>query len=138
MQLYSDGEIDAVYLLYNEFKSVIAQKVVLSRVLPVEGPEDSAVPGGRPAPEETVDYIYEQPPAQMLAALLPRYVEVVFFRALLESSAAEHAARMTAMDAATSNAADVIDTLTLHLNRVRQASITKEIIEVVSGAAAAE
>jgi F-type H+-transporting ATPase subunit gamma len=85
-----------------------------------------------------VDYIFEQPPGVMLEALLPRYVEMEFYRALLESTAAEHAARMTAMDAATSNAGDVIDTLTLNMNRVRQASITKEIIEVVSGAAAAE
>jgi F-type H+-transporting ATPase subunit gamma len=155
MKMYRDGEIDAVYLLYNEFKSVISQKVMLSRVLPVESPNESADPAsgadpqvreGRPRPAgdsesrgaAAIDYIFEQPPGEMLAALLPRYVEVEFYRALLESSAAEHAARMTAMDAATSNAADVIDSLTLHLNRVRQASITKEIIEVVSGAAAAE
>jgi F-type H+-transporting ATPase subunit gamma len=85
-----------------------------------------------------IDYIYEQPPAEMLASLLPRYVEMEFYRALLESTAAEHAARMTAMDAASSNAADMIEKLTLYMNRVRQASITKEIIEVVSGAAAAE
>jgi F-type H+-transporting ATPase subunit gamma len=128
MEMFGRQEIDAVYLLYNEFKSVISQKVTITRVLPVEMPRETA----------PVDYIFEQPPAEMLQALLPRYVEMEFFRALLESAAAEHAARMTAMDAATSNAADVIDTLTLHLNRVRQASITKEIIEVVSGAAAAE
>ena len=85
-----------------------------------------------------MDYIFEQPPVEMLDALLPRYVEMEFYRALLESTAAEHAARMTAMEAATSNAADMIDKLTLYMNRVRQASITKEIIEVVSGAAAAE
>jgi len=97
-------------------------------VLPAELPEGA----------ETVDYLYLQPPAGMLNDLLPRYVETEFFRALLESTAAEHAARMTAMDAATSNAAEMIDKLTLHMNRVRQASITKEIIEVVSGAAAAE
>ncbi len=143
MKMYKDGEIDAVYLLYNEFKSVISQKVMLSRVLPVEAPDPSAQPAradshSKAAETNTVDYIFEQPPGEMLAALLPRYVEVEFFRALLKSSAAEHAARMTAMDAATSNAADVIESLTLHLNRVRQASITKEIIEVVSGAAAAE
>ena len=128
MQLFSEGQVDAVYLLFNEFKSVMTQRVTLSRVLPVEiKAEDAAV-----------DYIFEQPPAEMLESLLPRYVEMEFFRALLESSAAEHAARMTAMDAATNNAADVIETLTLNMNRVRQASITKEIIEVVSGAAAAE
>ena len=128
MEMYRNAEIDAVYLLYNEFKSVVAQKVILTRVLPVEVPE-------RAAP---VDYIFEQPPAAMLDSLLPRYVETQFFRALLETAAAEHAARMTAMDAATSNAEDMIEKLTLYMNRVRQASITKEIIEVVSGAAAAE
>jgi F-type H+-transporting ATPase subunit gamma len=128
MQLFSDGEVDAVYLLYNEFKSVMTQRVTLSRVLPVEVQAEQAA----------VDYIFEQPPGEMLEGLLPRYVEMEFYRALLESSAAEHAARMTAMDAATNNAADVIDSLTLNMNRVRQASITKEIIEVVSGAAAAE
>jgi F-type H+-transporting ATPase subunit gamma len=128
IDLYCDEEIDAVYLLFNEFKSVVAQKLTLSRVLPVEMPQQAA----------PVDYIYEQPPAEMLEALLPRYVEMEFYRALLESAAAEHAARMTAMEAATSNAGEMIDKLTLYMNRVRQASITKEIIEVVSGAAAAE
>ncbi len=128
MRMFSEGEVDAVYLLFNEFKSVMTQKVTLARVLPVEVK----------AEEATVDYIFEQPPGEMLEALLPRYVETEFYRALLESAAAEHAARMTAMDAATNNAADVIESLTLNLNRVRQASITKEIIEVVSGAAAAE
>ena len=126
MDLYRRSEIDAVYLVYNEFKSVVSQKLTITRVLPVEMPEQAA----------TVDYIFEQPPAEMLDALLPRYVEIAFFRALLESVAAEHAARMTAMEAATSNAAEMIDKLTLYMNRVRQASITKEIIEVVSGAAA--
>jgi F-type H+-transporting ATPase subunit gamma len=126
MEMYRNAEIDAVYLLYNEFKSMVAQKLTLTRVLPVEVPE-------RATP---VDYIFEQPPVQMLDALLPRYVEMAFYRALLESTAAEHAARMTAMEAATSNAAEMIEKLTLYMNRVRQASITKEIIEVVSGAAA--
>jgi F-type H+-transporting ATPase subunit gamma len=128
MDMFRNEEIDAVYLLYNEFKSIMTQKVTLSRVLPVEMKAERAA----------VDYIFEQLPGVMLEALLPRYVETEFYRALLESTAAEHAARMTAMDAATSNAGDVIDTLTLNMNRVRQASITKEIIEVVSGAAAAE
>jgi F-type H+-transporting ATPase subunit gamma len=128
MQMYRDEEIDAVYLIYNEFKSVVAQKLMMTRVLPMEIPAES----------NPVDYIYEQPPAEMLASLLPRYVELEFYRALLESAAAEHAARMTAMDAATSNAGEMIDKLTLYMNRVRQASITKEIIEVVSGAAAAQ
>jgi len=128
MEMFSNQEIDAVYIVYNEFKSVATQKLTVSRVLPAELPEEAS----------TVDYIYEEPPAEMLAELLPRYVEMEFYRALLESTAAEHAARMTAMDAATSNAAEMIEKLTLYMNRVRQASITKEIIEVVSGAAAAE
>jgi F-type H+-transporting ATPase subunit gamma len=131
MELYSNEEIDAVYILFNEFKSVVSQKLTLNRVLPIEMPKAAA----NAAP---VDYIYEQPPAEMLEALLPRYVEMEFYRALLETAAAEHAARMTAMEAATSNAGEMIDKLTLYMNRVRQASITKEIIEVVSGAAAAE
>jgi F-type H+-transporting ATPase subunit gamma len=128
MDLYCKEEIDAVYLLFNEFKSVVAQKLTVTRVLPVELPQDAG----------PLDYIFEQPPAEMLGSLLPRYVEMEFYRALLESAAAEHAARMTAMESATSNAAEMIDKLTLYMNRVRQASITKEIIEVVSGAAAAE
>jgi len=128
MAMYSAGEIDSVYVIGNEFKSVVAQKMTVTRVLPIEMPEATA----------DLDYIFEQPPAEMLDRLVPRYVETEFFRALLESTAAEHAARMTAMDSATSNASDMIEKLTLHMNRVRQASITKEIIEVVSGAAAAE
>jgi F-type H+-transporting ATPase subunit gamma len=128
MERFRAEEIDAVYMLYNEFKSVMAQKTTLVQVLPMELPKQA----------EPVDFIFETPPLQMLASLLPRYVESELYRALLESAAAEHAARMTAMDAATSNASDMIDNLTLYMNRVRQASITKEIIEVVSGAAAAE
>ncbi|MBM3746555.1 MAG: ATP synthase F1 subunit gamma [Acidobacteria bacterium] len=125
---FERAEVDAVYLLYNEFKSLMAQKLMVSRLLPVEIPEGAR---GR-------DYIYEQPPQQLLAALLPRYVEIAVYQALLESAAAEHAARMTAMDAATSNAGEMIEKLTIYMNRVRQASITKEIIEVVSGAAGLE
>ena len=125
---YSEHEIDAVYLLYNEFKSVLSQKLTITRLLPVTVSE-SATP---------VDYIYEQPVNQLLESLLPKYVEVGIFRAMLESAAAEFAARMTAMDAASSNAAEMIDKLTLYMNRVRQASITREIIEVVSGASAQE
>jgi F-type H+-transporting ATPase subunit gamma len=128
MEMYRNEEIDAVYLIYNAFKSVAAQTLVQSRVLPVELTVE----------QTPVDYLFEQPPAEMLSALLPRYVEMEFYRALLESAAAEHAARMTAMEAATSNAGEMIEKLTLYMNRVRQASITKEIIEVVSGAAAAE
>jgi F-type H+-transporting ATPase subunit gamma len=118
-------EIDAVYLIYNEFKSVIAQRLVVNKILPIV-----------PAAGEAVDYIFEQPPVEMLKALLPRYVEIRVFQGIVETAAAEHAARMTAMDSASSNAADVIEKLTLNMNRVRQASITREIIEVVSGAAA--
>ena len=103
----------------------MAQTLLVSRLLPI------AAPKGEP-----VDYIYEQPPEHMMATLLPRYVEVQLFTAMLETAAAEQAARMTAMDAASSNAADVIEKLTLFMNRVRQASITREIIEVVSGASA--
>ena len=128
MEMYRQAEIDAVYMIFNEFKSVVAQRLIVSRVLPAEVPQQA----------EGRDFIFEQPPAEMLNQLIPRYVEMEFFRALLESTAAEHAARMTAMESATSNASEMIDKLTLYMNRVRQASITKEIIEVVSGAAAAE
>ncbi len=127
IDLYSKAEIDAVYLVVNEFKSVMAPNLVTRKILPVELPEG----GG-----EQIDYIYEQPPGDLLRVLLPRYVEVAIYRAMLESLSAYHAARMTAMDAASSNAGDVIQSLTLNLNRVRQASITREIIEIVSGAAA--
>ena len=123
---FAAAEIDAVYLLYNEFKSVMSQRLVVNRILPVELPPEAGA----------IEYIYEQPPAQLLDKLLPRYVEIAIYQALLESGAAQQAARMTAMDAATSNASDMIDNLTLYMNRVRQASITREIIEVVSGAAA--
>ena len=126
MERFRNEEIDAVYVIFNEFKSVISQKLTESRILPASVPTATAAR----------DYIYEQPPAELLAKLLPKWVEIAVFQSMLESSAAEHAARMTAMDAATSNAAEVIDSLTLYMNRVRQASITKEIIEVVSGAAA--
>jgi F-type H+-transporting ATPase subunit gamma len=125
---YAAGEIDAVYLVYNQFRSVLRQELTEVQLLPVRLPE-TGIEG---------DYIYEEPPADLLASLLPRYIETTIFRAMLESAASEFAARMTAMDAATSNAADVIERLTLHMNRVRQASITKEIIEVVSGASALE
>jgi F-type H+-transporting ATPase subunit gamma len=125
---YANEEVDAVYLLYNEFRSVISQKMTVKKILPVPMPEGSA----------SGDYIFEQPPDQLLGNLLPNYVSIMVYSAMLESAAAEQAARMVAMDAATTNAAKVIDALTLHLNRVRQASITKEIIEVVSGAAALE
>jgi F-type H+-transporting ATPase subunit gamma len=127
IDLYAKAEVDAVYLAVNEFKSVMAPNVVVRKMLPMEVPKDG---------QQQVDYIYEQPAVELLSTLLPRYVEMSIYRALLESTSAEHAARMTAMDTATSNAAEVIQTLTLNMNRVRQASITREIIEIVSGAAA--
>jgi F-type H+-transporting ATPase subunit gamma len=125
---YRDGETDAVFVLNNEFKSVMSQKLSVMQLLPVTLADPKA---------EVKDYIYEQSPVDMLDRLMPRYVEVAVFRALLETIASYQAARMTAMDKASSNARDVIDTLTLNMNRIRQAAITKEIIEVVSGAAAA-
>jgi F-type H+-transporting ATPase subunit gamma len=170
VEKFSRAEIDGVYILYNEFKSVIAQRLIVQKMLPVKeiGVEDvrmaeeaaqeerkrrleaakTAGVGVRPidtrAVDEAaakfgaapVDYIYEQPPAQLFREILPKYIGVQIFHALLESVAAEHAARMTAMDSATNNASDMIDSLTLVMNRARQAKITKEIIEIVSGAAA--
>ncbi|WP_058188991.1 F0F1 ATP synthase subunit gamma [Terracidiphilus gabretensis] len=167
---YVHEEIDAAYIVFNEFKSVIQQRVIVEKILPLikigdQQVTDSAEPtaeeraragqaaatSGVPlteadtheAEEEdkkfgtaNVDYIYEQPPAELFEALLPRYIAARLFHAMTESVAAEHAARMTAMDSATNNASDMIDSLTLHMNRVRQAAITKEIIEIVSGAAA--
>jgi F-type H+-transporting ATPase subunit gamma len=126
IDLFQKAEIDAVYLIVNNFKSMMSSLLVTTRLLPVDLPEK----------QEQVDYIYEQPPGELLAALLPRYIESQIYRAMLESDAAQHAARMTAMEAASSNASDVISSLTLTMNRVRQASITREIIEIVSGAAA--
>jgi len=134
---YTDQSIDGVFLIYNEFKSVISQRVVVEQLLPLEEFRAvSASATGAAAAAAEVDYLYEQPPQDIYASLLPKYVEVQIFRALLESGAAEHAARMTAMDSATSNAGEMIDNLTLTMNRIRQATITKELIEVVSGAAA--
>jgi len=127
---YETGETDAVYLLNNEFKSVMVQKLSVMQLLPLQQDAEHR--------QQQTDYIYEQSPIEMLNRLMPRYVEVSIFRGMLETVAAEHAARMTAMDAASSNAKEVIDSLTLNMNRIRQAAITKEIIEVVSGAAAAE
>jgi F-type H+-transporting ATPase subunit gamma len=167
---YTHAEIDSVYIVYNEFKSVIAQRLVVEQLLPIEQigaptvaeakemdleekkraieaargagvglrPADTREVDARAAQFATapVDYIYEQPPAELFRSLLPKYVGIQIFHALLESIAAEHAARMTAMEAATSNAGEMIDSLTLSMNRVRQAKITREIIEIVSGAAA--
>jgi F-type H+-transporting ATPase subunit gamma len=168
IERYQREEIDSVYLVFNEFKSVIAQRLVVEQILPIEKVGEPAIrqseemtedekkkakeaaisagvgmrsesPADRVAEKfatADVDYIYEQSPEELFRSLLPKYVGIQIFRALLESVAAEHAARMTAMDSATSNATDMIDSLTLVMNRARQAKITKEIIEIVSGAAA--
>jgi F-type H+-transporting ATPase subunit gamma len=167
---YTDGEIDSVYIVYNEFKSVISQRVVVEKLLPIrklgsheitvaeemtEEQREAAAHAAKSSgvslsePEESifeseakkfgtaeVDYIFDQPAERLLRHLMPRYVGTQIYHALLESVAAEHAARMTAMDSATNNAGDMIDALSLTMNRVRQAAITKEIIEIVSGAAA--
>ena len=166
---YQDAEIDSVYVIYNEFKSVISQRLIAQRILPVqeigrrevalaeeftleerqrmgEVAKGAGISLKEPAETEAerqakefpanVDYIYEQPPQEIFRGILPRYVVLQLFQAMLESVAAENAARMTAMDSASNNASDVIDSLTLTMNRARQAAITKEIIEIVSGAAA--
>ena len=167
---YVHEEIDAAYIVYNEFKSVIAQRLVVERLLPLmkigipqitgaveptaeekERAAEAALSAGiaiepadtAEADEEArkfgtaqVDYIYEQPAEELFNGLLPQYIFSMLYHAMTESVAAEHAARMTAMDSATNNASDMIDALTLHMNRVRQAAITKEIIEIVCGAAA--
>jgi F-type H+-transporting ATPase subunit gamma len=137
---FTAAEFDAVYLIYNEFKSAIQQEVVVEPLLPI--PRASLGAASRAEPSHATlsalpeDYIYEPGDAALFAALLPRHVETQVFHALLESSAAEHGARMTAMDNATRNAGEMIETLTLQMNKIRQASITKEILEVVSGAEA--
>ena len=130
MEAFSKGEVDGVELVYNEFKSVLQQRPTVEQVLPIPrlAVEEQVAPG--------IDYIYEPGPSQIFDQLLPRYVAFDIFHALLESVAAEHGARMTAMESATKNAGDVIDGLTLYMNKVRQAAITREIIEVVSGAQA--
>ena len=126
---FTSREVDEVFLVYNEFKSVIQQRLVVERLLPIE--RQTLQPR-----EATVEFLYEPSPRAIFAELLPRHVEVQVWKALLESAAAEHGARMTAMDSATNNATEMIDRLTLYMNKVRQAAITKEIIEVVSGAGA--
>jgi F-type H+-transporting ATPase subunit gamma len=128
IEYYTSNELDAVFLVYNEFKSVIQQRVVTEQLLPIRRlrPESSA--------QVFLDYLYEQPPDLIYDRLLPRHVETQIFRAMLESEAAEHGARMTAMDSATRNAQEMISLLTLQMNRMRQAAITKELIEIVSGA----
>jgi F-type H+-transporting ATPase subunit gamma len=135
MEAFTMGQVDGVYIVYNEFKSVMSQRVVVDRLLPI--PRQEIEPAEKPAGPET-EYLFEPPPKEMFARLLPRHVEVQVFRALLESNAAFYAAQMTAMDAATRNSAEMIEQLTLYMNKVRQAAITREIIEVVSGAGAHE
>ena len=131
-KLYKEDQIDAVYLIFSEFKNVMTANLKVEKLLPVE-PERSEG-GDAKQPGSQVDYIYEQAPEKLLGALLPKYIEAQILRAMLESSAAEYAARMAAMESATRNAGEVIQALTLHMNKVRQAAITKEIIEIVSGA----
>jgi F-type H+-transporting ATPase subunit gamma len=145
--LYAKGEIDAVYIIFSEFKSVMTANLAVEKLLPIE--KLGEAPGAKDEPrgaeqkhekkqaEQTsaqIDYIYEQPPEHLLGKLLPKYIETQVLRAMLESSAAEYAARMTAMEAATKNAGEVIEALTMTMNKVRQAAITTEIIEIVSGA----
>ena len=132
VEQYTSGAASGVSILYNEFKSVLQQQVVVDQVLPIPTLQAS----DEDADEVPADYLFEPPAEKIFSDLLPHYVETQFFRALLESAAAEHAARMTAMDAATRNAGEMIDGLTLYMNKVRQAAITRELIEVVSGAEA--
>ena len=139
MEAFVEGQVDGVYLVYNEFKSVLQQRVVIERLLPIPrgaltDAESTETRSGESV--SGIDYLYEPGPEELFKHLIPSHVEVQVFRALLESAAAEHAARMTAMDAATRNSAEMIDQLTLYMNKVRQAAITREIIEVVSGAEA--
>ena len=126
---FTSGRASSVYLVYNEFKSVMAQRIVVEKLLPIPRLE------GEDAGPKT-EYLYEPSPTEIFKDLLPRHVQVQVYRALLESNAAFFAAQMTAMDAATRNSADMLENLTLYMNKVRQAAITREIIEVVSGAAA--
>jgi len=131
MEEFTSKRVDSVLLAYNEFKSVMQQRVVMEQVLPIPR---AAVAGD--APTAAIDYLYEPAPQEIFNQLLPRYVEIQVYRALLESNAAFFAAQMTAMDTATKNASEMISQLTLYMNKVRQAAITREIIEVVSGAEA--
>lgn len=155
--IYTKREVDAVYAVYNEFKNVIVQNLTVAKLLPIDPsvlnaapsrtgtdlldghvPNEESLPHERsPGGEFLVDYIYEEPVEQIFSGLVPRYLESEVFRILLESAAAEHAARMTAMDSATRNAAELIEKVTLEMNKIRQAGITKELIEIVSGAAVA-
>ena len=135
MDAFTSGQVDAVHMVYNEFKSVLQQRVAVEQLLPI--PRAEIEGGEAPAPgAPPVDYLYEPTAEQLFKTLLPRHVEVQVYRALLESNAAFYAAQMTAMDAATRNSGEMIESLTLYMNKVRQAAITREIIEVVSGAEA--
>ena len=144
IEAFVSGQVDAVYIVYNEFKSVMTQRTVVEQLLPVpRAALDQAMAAtagahhdGRTDPTSTIDYLYEPDPNTIFNELLPRYVESQIFHALLESNAAFYAAQMTAMEAATKNSTEMIDSLTLYMNKVRQAAITREIIEVVSGAQA--
>jgi F-type H+-transporting ATPase subunit gamma len=142
IDMFVNGDVDRVVLVYNEFKSVMSQRVVVDQMLPIPR-EDVRAAGTTAAvaptggdPRAQIDYLYEPAPEQIFDQLLPRFIEVQVYRALLESNAAFFAAQMTAMDTATKNSAEMIGTLTLYMNKVRQAAITREIIEVVSGAQA--
>ncbi len=136
MEAFIDGRFDRVMLVYNEFKSVMSQRVVVDQLLPIGQGEGERTPGHKTPSNAGVDYLYEPSAEEIFAQLLPRYVEVQIYRALLESNAAFYAAQMTAMDMATKNSTEMIGSLTLDMNKVRQAAITREIIEVVSGAQA--
>ena len=139
MRRFAEDEgIDKVFIIFNEFRSVISQRVVVEQILPVSRAEEGGEEGEAPGEQNLVGYKYEQPPAEIFSQLLPRLVETQIYRALLESVASEQGARMTAMDSASKNAGELIQSLTLNMNRIRQASITREIIEIVSGAAAAQ
>ena len=139
MRRFTEDEgIDKVFVIFNEFRSVISQRVVVEQILPVARAEEQGGEEGEAAAPNLVGYVYEQPPAEIFSQLLPRLIETQIYRALLESVASEQGARMTAMDSASKNAGELIQSLTLNMNRIRQASITREIIEIVSGAAAAQ
>ena len=139
MRRFTEDEgIDKVFVIFNEFRSVISQRVVVEQILPVARAEEGGGEAGEADAPNLVGYKYEQPPAEIFSHLLPRLVETQIYRTLLESVASEQGARMTAMDSASKNAGELIQSLTLNMNRIRQASITREIIEIVSGAAAAQ
>jgi F-type H+-transporting ATPase subunit gamma len=133
-----DPALDKVFIIFNEFRSVMSQRVVVEQILPVSREEEETDEAPDASRAQTfIEYVYEQPPEEIFTQLLPRLVETQIYRALLESVASEQGARMTAMDSASKNAGELIQSLTLNMNRIRQASITREIIEIVSGAAAA-